>query len=142
MRESVFITSARITWVSLYLHSMPIYITKSWLTLAWWAVLPIVFEATQPPCIFISLNVKIIMQLAYFCILGHCENPALFSMLAIYIPCINKKENVYTYYSIGYTWDIHRQIKYTLIRQVLRSCLVRVYFFSKRRHTASSGLGG
>ena len=36
----------------------------------------------------------------------------------------------------------HRQNKYTLIRQLLRSCLVWVYLFSKRRLNSSPGLNG
>ena len=34
----------------------------------------------------------------------------------------------------------HLQIKYSLIRQLLRSCLIRLYFICKRRLKSSHGL--
>ena len=52
---------------------------------------------------------------------------------ALHIFCVNTKKNVHT-------WISHRQIKYTRIRQLPRSCLIRVYFICKRRLESSLGL--
>ena len=39
----------------------------------------------------------------------------------------------------GITWLIHKQL-YTLIWQILQSCITMVYFICKRHHNASPGL--
>ena len=51
-----------------------------------------------------------------------------------------KLHNFYTgTNTIVSSWVTHRQIKYTMIRQLLRSCLIWVYFICKRRLKASPG---
>ena len=51
----------------------------------------------------------------------------------LHIFCVGTKKN-------DSTWVTHRLVKYNPIRQVLRSCLIWVYFICKRQLKLSPGL--